>query len=610
MSRPLRLLSLAILGSVLAAHAASFLPFVSDDALISLRYAERLADGHGLTWNDGEAVEGYSNLAWVLALAGWSGLGGDGVLGLRVLGAVAMLGVVLLLTMRPPGDPSGIGPIASLATLAVAGPVALWTLGGMEQPLLAFGLLAAFCALANGRLVLASIPFALVVLTRPDGALLVGVAALTLLGSGRPGKRSADLIRLTVVPALAVAGQMLFRLATYGDWLPNTARAKISPSVTHTLDGLRYVGEGLIFLGGPVVLGTLCAVAAWRAPRTRRAAAAIGGATIAWTLYVVVVGGDVLPGRRHLVPTLCGLSALTWLGAHLTLTNVRRRALAGGLLLLTGVLQFFDPQLALARSERWEWDGRAIGEVLGRAFASEEPLFAVDAAGCLPYWSRLPSLDMLGLNDAYLAHHRPDDFGQGRLGHELGDGSYLLDRAPDLILFHPPPGGARAVHRGGVEMQADPRFLREYVLGLVVAREEPELVAPVWFRWRSERIGVRFGANEVELPAVALVNDLLRSSSGAAAQPLRPADDGRLELHLRTGAQIRRNGIELTTGRWRARVSPEGSPVRISLIQGAVASPIDKTTPVELEEPGVVAVFLEATAPAQIRRVTLLRDAE
>jgi hypothetical protein len=46
--------------AVLVVHAARLLPFLADDALISLRYAARLLDGHGLTWTDGETVEGYS----------------------------------------------------------------------------------------------------------------------------------------------------------------------------------------------------------------------------------------------------------------------------------------------------------------------------------------------------------------------------------------------------------------------------------------------------------------------------------------------------------------------------------------------------------------------
>ena len=42
------------------------LGFDIDDAYISFRYAQNLLDGHGLVFNPGDPVEGYSNLLWVL----------------------------------------------------------------------------------------------------------------------------------------------------------------------------------------------------------------------------------------------------------------------------------------------------------------------------------------------------------------------------------------------------------------------------------------------------------------------------------------------------------------------------------------------------------------
>ena len=42
----------------LGLHACRYMPFICDDALISLRYAKRLLEGQGLTWNPGERVEG------------------------------------------------------------------------------------------------------------------------------------------------------------------------------------------------------------------------------------------------------------------------------------------------------------------------------------------------------------------------------------------------------------------------------------------------------------------------------------------------------------------------------------------------------------------------
>jgi hypothetical protein len=40
-----------------------------DDAYISLRYAENLVDGHGLVYNVGEYVEGYTNFLWTVLVA-------------------------------------------------------------------------------------------------------------------------------------------------------------------------------------------------------------------------------------------------------------------------------------------------------------------------------------------------------------------------------------------------------------------------------------------------------------------------------------------------------------------------------------------------------------
>jgi hypothetical protein len=49
--------------SVLVADTRYFT--LADDQMISMRYAENLAGGHGLVWNaGGERVEGYTNFLW------------------------------------------------------------------------------------------------------------------------------------------------------------------------------------------------------------------------------------------------------------------------------------------------------------------------------------------------------------------------------------------------------------------------------------------------------------------------------------------------------------------------------------------------------------------
>jgi hypothetical protein len=58
----------AVLWGVAAAWRRAWL---SDDAYISFRYAENLANGLGLVFNRGERVEGYSNFLWTV----WTTLG-------------------------------------------------------------------------------------------------------------------------------------------------------------------------------------------------------------------------------------------------------------------------------------------------------------------------------------------------------------------------------------------------------------------------------------------------------------------------------------------------------------------------------------------------------
>src|SRR2546428_3980644 len=69
-SRPTQIImALLLVFALLAYHVHLYRDYLTDDALISLRYARRLLEGHGLTWSEGPRVEGYSNLLWTLLVA-------------------------------------------------------------------------------------------------------------------------------------------------------------------------------------------------------------------------------------------------------------------------------------------------------------------------------------------------------------------------------------------------------------------------------------------------------------------------------------------------------------------------------------------------------------
>src|SRR5262245_53412039 len=83
---------------LLCLHAAYYLPFISDAALISLRYVKRLVAGYGLTWTDGPPVEGYSNLLGMLLLIPFVRLGFDRINSARCLGVLCMAGAISCIT--------------------------------------------------------------------------------------------------------------------------------------------------------------------------------------------------------------------------------------------------------------------------------------------------------------------------------------------------------------------------------------------------------------------------------------------------------------------------------------------------------------------------------
>jgi hypothetical protein len=71
--------------------------FTIDDAFISFRYSEHLANGFGLVWNIGQApVEGYTNFLWVLIIASLFLLKLNPVSSTKVIGLLSLFGIIVL----------------------------------------------------------------------------------------------------------------------------------------------------------------------------------------------------------------------------------------------------------------------------------------------------------------------------------------------------------------------------------------------------------------------------------------------------------------------------------------------------------------------------------
>lgn len=601
-----------VLFAVLIAHARHYMPFLWDDALISLRYASRFLEGNGLTWTDGHPVEGYSNLLWILMASLLGAFRVDLIEAVRILGVLGMgsVGVSALWWYIGRGHKTGIGLslIVGLGFFALAGPIAVWTIGGMEQPLLA-ALIGVAIPLAwtvmtsetvpGKTLMLLSLVLGLLCITRPDGAIFTAATTVAMFTGGRMSSRRPSYgvyLRLLSFPFLFVAGQLAFRLLFYGEMVPNTALAKIAPSIHHIAEGSKYVAGGLWALFPLSALAVVSMIASVFSREKKVQSLLLLTITVMWTAYVVFIGGEVFPAYRHFVPLIVVFTfALIEGVASVTATMRKLWPKRGAALACASAVVLFAPYVYVqftheenkrALSEQWAWDGEVLGLLLKSAFSEEQPLVAVTAAGCVPYWSELPALDMLGLNDYYLPRHRPAEVGKGPVGHELGDGTYVMSREPDIICFH--VGSSKALFRSGIELQQMPHFHDAYAPVLVEGKHPREHRGVLWFRKYSDKIGIGVTDSTITVPAF-----LLNLGRGTWA---RLGAEGSLVISVQAGQPA--EGVIEGIGDTDWDVTIEGqSP---GLIQARL----------ELRKDGVlVTLFTASSTPVDIERLVLKRKA-
>ncbi len=475
--------------------------FIHDDAYIALRYVDHWLRGLGLVWNPGERVEGYTSLLWVLLCGAVAKLGAGHVLAARIVGVGSLVGLAVDLGVTPPAK--GLSTRAHRASALFClsfGPLIAWTLGGLETVLFAALVTAGLRRVPGLRRGAGRAPFVTsglllgaAVVCRPEGALFFAVATLALAlwrARGAPIPR-AHLALFVTSGALFGGAQLAFRLAYYGDWLPNTAYVKGAVSLASVGQGLRYIGACAPHLAA---LG-LVALWAWRRPRTgtmdepgvERATARAGvqlwaGASALFLAYVIAIGGDHMPWYRFVLPVVPLLALATFHGVAATPRPHGAMRVSLLLTLAAGVVSTVYLG-ETAGFDGWRNPDPAAhrGAVVGRFIRARWPegaLVALNTAGSTAYFSRRPAIDMLGLNDPHIARvdtpHDPSLPWSHLPGHHKGDGAYVLSRKPDFVILGGSQGDRVPWFVGDKQLLTQPAFRRDYRLSHALLQPKGE----------------------------------------------------------------------------------------------------------------------------------------
>lgn len=459
-----------------------------DDAYITFRFADNLRAGHGLRWNpESPPCEGYSNLSYVLGIAGLRELGLEPVPAALLLASCSVLALAWLL-WRAAAPATGWAVLALVPAvwLFAADEMRIHASRGLETCL--FATLCAAQAAAAARLCRPERPGIVAAstvgmcgiglfLTRPDGVLmtatcLVGLA--WLLRGDRERQRS-----LAVAVATWLVGGAIYALVkwrVFGYLLPNPFYMKSGGAGFAGIEETRaFVLQHSLLLGGLLVAAILRAPD-WLAPRRARERRGWTDPTtflclvmvLPWLAYATKIVHEIGFAHRFIWPATALMALGAARGVAELVGKVTRGArtwpiawllLAGAVIPVWPTLQRHVGDLNSAPPED---PYTAMFLRLGRAIAATgiapQLMLYCTHAGATPYASGAHHVDRAGLVDDGYCPRTPQ---AERLAYE----ARILGEI-DIVSWHLFPASPGATAFDDDPRARASRYLNEWCLGL------------------------------------------------------------------------------------------------------------------------------------------------
>ena len=398
---PALVVVIAVLAVSLRLGLAVATQYTQEDFLITLRYAENIAQGHGFVYNSGERILGTTTPLYALLLAGadWLGLPAP-IVGkaLNILADGGLCLVVYRVLAWVKQENAGV----CVAFLVAVNPIQMRVaISGQESSLAALCGASVWLLFLQRRYIVAYVAGAVLFLLRWDGLLLVAVLTLAILVRERRLP-----VRALLAFGLACAPWLVFASWYFGSPIPVTLAAKT------VVYGWYFGSERfpelprLLFrLGGTPLYAalTIAAVGAWRLCREHRWAFA---PPVAWfALYwIAFLSSRVWLFEWYLVPPLFVYEMLAGLGLA-TLAErlgiLRQCPLrCAAPLALAGLVGFLNVRDTLSYTRGLQGLEDHLRRPLGRwlrAHSRPTDRIMLEPIGYIGYYSRLPVVDMIGL---------------------------------------------------------------------------------------------------------------------------------------------------------------------------------------------------------------------
>lgn len=279
---------------------------ITDDAYISFRYAERLLEGKGLTFNDRERVEGFSNPLWIFILALSSKITTLDIPTLsRIWGflfsSLTLLFALLITKILFDKSRANLLLIFIASIIFFTPGFHVYSTGGLEVPLFCFLIISVtYFSISESKhhLIIAAILAGLLGICRPEGLLYI---LLWLLFTYKFEKNNiGSYLTRIVIAILPNILYVIFRFYYYGEILPNTAYAK--PSGTYSyLFGIDDSFLYLTILSIPLTIIIIYYYYKFSNSRSK-IFVTISGFLLANLIFLVYSGGDWMLLGRFFLP--------------------------------------------------------------------------------------------------------------------------------------------------------------------------------------------------------------------------------------------------------------------------------------------------------------------